>query len=65
MAKFVLGKTPEQVQAEEAEKQRELEAAIQATEQERLRKIQELHKKQAKYDKNTIERIRKHRFSSN
>lgn len=46
MAKFVLGKTPEQVQAEEAEKQRELEAAIQATEQERLRKIQELHKKQ-------------------
>ena len=46
MAKLNLSKTPEQVQAEEAQKQREIEEAIQQSQMERQRKILALHKKQ-------------------
>ena len=46
MAKFVLGKTPEQLEAEEAERQRELEAEIQQRQLERQAKLEALHKKQ-------------------
>lgn len=46
MAKLNLSKTPEQVQAEEAQKQREIEEAIQQSQMERQRKIIALHKKQ-------------------
>ena len=44
--KLNLGKTPEQQKAEEAKKQRELEASIQEKIMERQAKIQALHKKQ-------------------
>ena len=46
MAKFVLGKTPEQLEAEEAQRQRELEAEIQQRQLERQAKLEALHKKQ-------------------
>lgn len=46
MAKVVLGKTPEQLEAERAKKEREQEAEIQATILERQKKIQALHSKQ-------------------
>lgn len=46
MAKVVLGKTPEQLEAERAKKEREREAEIQATILERQQKIQALHSKQ-------------------
>ena len=44
--KITLGKTPEEQAAEEAKKQRELEAAIQQSIHERQQKIMALHKKQ-------------------
>ena len=44
--KIVLGKTPEELRAEEAQKQRELEAQIQQAQQERQDKINALYKKQ-------------------
>lgn len=46
MARLVLGKTPEQLRAEEAEKQREIEAQIQEATRQRQAKIEALHKKQ-------------------
>ena len=46
MPKVVLGKTPEQIQAEEAQKQRELEEAIQQRDLERRAKLQALRQKQ-------------------
>lgn len=46
MAKLVLGKTPEQVRAEEAEKQRKLEIEIREHQLERQKKIEAMHKKQ-------------------
>jgi hypothetical protein len=46
MAKVVLGKTPEQLEAERAKKEREQEAEIQASILERQKKIQALHSKQ-------------------
>lgn len=46
MARLVLGKTPEQLRAEEAEKQREIEAQIQEATRQRQEKIEALHKKQ-------------------
>ena len=46
MAKLVLGKTPEQVRAEEAEKQRKLEIEIRERQLERQKKIEAMHKKQ-------------------
>lgn len=46
MPKVVLGKTPEQLEAERAQKEREQEAEIQASILERQRKIQALHSKQ-------------------
>ena len=46
MAKVVLGKTPEELEAERAKKEREQEAEIQAAIQERQKKIQALHSKQ-------------------
>ena len=44
--KLNLGKTPEQQKAEEAKKQREIEAEIQKSIMERQKKIVALHKKQ-------------------
>lgn len=46
MARLVLGKTPEQLRTEEAEKQREIEAQIQEATRQRQAKIEALHKKQ-------------------
>lgn len=46
MPKVVLGKTPEQLRAEEAERQREIESQIQQSQLERQAKIEALHKKQ-------------------
>lgn len=46
MAKMVLGKTPQELEAERAKKAREQEAEIQASILERQRKIQALHSKQ-------------------
>lgn len=46
MGKLVLGKTPEQLEAERAQKEREQEAEIQASILERQKKIQALHSKQ-------------------
>lgn len=46
MAKMVLGKTPQELEAELAKKAREQEAEIQASILERQRKIQALHSKQ-------------------
>lgn len=46
MARLVLGKSPEELRAEEAEKQRELEAQVQQATLERQAKIEAMHKKQ-------------------
>lgn len=46
MPKVVLGKTPEQLQAEEAKRQRELEAAIEQKQMEQQRKLNNLKQKQ-------------------
>lgn len=46
MGKLVLGKTPEELEAERAKKEREQEAEIQASILERQKKLQALHSKQ-------------------
>lgn len=48
MGKIVLGKTPEELRAEEAARQRELEAQVQSSLLERQAKLEAMHKKQKK-----------------